>query len=313
MATTCLRLLALLLTAASAAGGGGAARNATQRVSLEAQMPPYATRAGDAYLCTSLQLPAEPLKLVGVEALADPEVVHHILVFGGWVGGSLSVCLSVYLTACRHQAFLPEHRGQLMPGMPPGGRVDLRGEGAGTWVRAGAAGLSETGSGRGEGLCNAAVWVGVVAGGSGLLLQPGRASGAPDAPPHCAAPVPTPCHRLPVARAHRNGVGVPHEPGLRRGTAGVGSLRLGQGRTRAGAARGRGILSGPGVGHQYSGHAGGRAGGVVVRWWWDGGGGVVTRWSLGNASELRPCPAGVLVWQQGGTQLLQIGGKVADG
>lgn len=105
MATTCLRLLALLLAAASAAGGGGAACNATQRVSLEARMPPYATRAGDAYLCTSLQLPAEPLKLVGVEALADPEVVHHILVFGGWVGLFLSVCLSTLQPAATRHFF----------------------------------------------------------------------------------------------------------------------------------------------------------------------------------------------------------------
>lgn len=37
----------------------------------------------DAYICTTLPLPQQPMKLVGVEPLARQEVVHHILLFGG--------------------------------------------------------------------------------------------------------------------------------------------------------------------------------------------------------------------------------------
>ncbi|KAI8471286.1 MAG: PHM/PNGase F domain-containing protein [Monoraphidium minutum] len=36
----------------------------------------------DAYICTTLPLPPQPMKLVGVEPLAEQEVVHHILLFG---------------------------------------------------------------------------------------------------------------------------------------------------------------------------------------------------------------------------------------
>jgi hypothetical protein len=41
----------------------------------------------DAYVCTTLPLPAQPMKLVGVEPLAKQEVVHHILLFGARHGG----------------------------------------------------------------------------------------------------------------------------------------------------------------------------------------------------------------------------------
>ncbi len=36
----------------------------------------------DAYICTTLPLPEQPMKLVGVEPLAEQKVVHHILLFG---------------------------------------------------------------------------------------------------------------------------------------------------------------------------------------------------------------------------------------
>jgi peptidylamidoglycolate lyase len=36
----------------------------------------------DAYICTTLPLPAQPMKLVGVEPIAKQEIVHHILLFG---------------------------------------------------------------------------------------------------------------------------------------------------------------------------------------------------------------------------------------
>eukprot|EP00879_Flechtneria_rotunda_P023043 GHRR01024358.1.p1 GENE.GHRR01024358.1~~GHRR01024358.1.p1 ORF type:complete len:243 (+),score=35.59 GHRR01024358.1:180-908(+) len=39
-------------------------------------------RGQDAYICTTVELPNKPYKLVGVEALAKQEVVHHILLFG---------------------------------------------------------------------------------------------------------------------------------------------------------------------------------------------------------------------------------------
>lgn len=49
---------------------------------VEALMPPYAVKNEDSYLCTSVKLPTEPLKLTATEAVAKQEVVHHILVFG---------------------------------------------------------------------------------------------------------------------------------------------------------------------------------------------------------------------------------------
>ena len=49
---------------------------------IDAIMPQYKTEHEDSYLCTAIQLPNEPLKLIGVESLADASVVHHILLFG---------------------------------------------------------------------------------------------------------------------------------------------------------------------------------------------------------------------------------------
>ena len=45
-------------------------------------MPEKHTEHEEAYLCTSLDLPARPLKLVGVEPLASQDTVHHMLLFG---------------------------------------------------------------------------------------------------------------------------------------------------------------------------------------------------------------------------------------
>ena len=45
-------------------------------------MPEYQTDHAEMYLCTSVLLPDEPLKLVGVEPLSKEEVVHHMLLFG---------------------------------------------------------------------------------------------------------------------------------------------------------------------------------------------------------------------------------------
>ena len=45
-------------------------------------MPEYQTDHAEMYLCTSVLLPDEPLKLIGVEPLSKQEVVHHMLLFG---------------------------------------------------------------------------------------------------------------------------------------------------------------------------------------------------------------------------------------
>ena len=49
---------------------------------IDTLMPEYQTDHAEMYLCTSVLLPDEPLKLVGVEPLSKEEVVHHMLLFG---------------------------------------------------------------------------------------------------------------------------------------------------------------------------------------------------------------------------------------
>ena len=58
---------------------GGSSSSITD---IEALMPEYPTDHAEMYLCTSVLLPDEPLKLVGVEPLSKQEVVHHMLLFG---------------------------------------------------------------------------------------------------------------------------------------------------------------------------------------------------------------------------------------
>lgn len=58
---------------------GGSSSSITH---IEALMPEYPTDHAEMYLCTSVLLPDEPLKLVGVEPLSKEEVVHHMLLFG---------------------------------------------------------------------------------------------------------------------------------------------------------------------------------------------------------------------------------------
>ncbi len=57
-------------------------RSEVSTVHIEALMPEYHTEHEEAYLCTSVLLPDDPLKLVGVEPLSKQEVVHHMLLFG---------------------------------------------------------------------------------------------------------------------------------------------------------------------------------------------------------------------------------------
>jgi hypothetical protein len=87
---TPLAILGLLLASAGVACGQSAAPNDT--FTIDAILPPFPTDQPDAYLCTSLQLPNRPLKLTGVEAVAEQEVVHHILLFGKLRAGGLEAC-----------------------------------------------------------------------------------------------------------------------------------------------------------------------------------------------------------------------------
>jgi hypothetical protein len=49
---------------------------------IEARMGDFKVDYEDAYLCTAVPLPDEPLKLVGIEPLAKQEIAHHMLLFG---------------------------------------------------------------------------------------------------------------------------------------------------------------------------------------------------------------------------------------
>ncbi|KAL4858006.1 Peptidyl-glycine alpha-amidating monooxygenase A [Chlorella vulgaris] len=49
---------------------------------LPVVLPEHPTDDKDAYLCTSVQLPDRPLKLVGIASTSDQRIVHHMLLFG---------------------------------------------------------------------------------------------------------------------------------------------------------------------------------------------------------------------------------------
>lgn len=62
----------------------------------------------DSYICITKPLPDKPLKLVGVEPMAEQKVVHHILLFGKGLAEAAAV-------PCRqplHQAALPQQQIQ---------------------------------------------------------------------------------------------------------------------------------------------------------------------------------------------------------
>lgn len=71
---------------------------------IETLMPEYQTDHAEMYLCTSVLLPDEPLKLVGVEPLSKQEVVHHMLLFGEghspFYARSLPHCLPRRVVSC---------------------------------------------------------------------------------------------------------------------------------------------------------------------------------------------------------------------
>ena len=64
------------------ADAAAARQSSSSAVHIEALMPEHHTDHEEAYLCTSVTLPDQPLQLVGVEPLSKQEVVHHMLLFG---------------------------------------------------------------------------------------------------------------------------------------------------------------------------------------------------------------------------------------
>jgi hypothetical protein len=78
------RTLVLLLLVAAGPQRPASAKPAPDALKFNITMPKGAqtTNEEDAYVCTTLPLPPQPMKLVGVEPLAKQEVVHHILLFG---------------------------------------------------------------------------------------------------------------------------------------------------------------------------------------------------------------------------------------
>ncbi|KAL4457726.1 hypothetical protein ABPG75_012591 [Micractinium tetrahymenae] len=83
-------VLALLLLAALAApaAAGGATTGSTggapagSDLNLPVVFPEHEVTGDDAYLCTAVQIPDKPLKLVGIEPTSDQRIVHHMLLFG---------------------------------------------------------------------------------------------------------------------------------------------------------------------------------------------------------------------------------------
>ena len=73
----CLLHLLVLLAAV------GVSSTETSTRAFDLIVPEYKITEQDAYVCTTMQLPEKPHKLVGVEPLAEQKVVHHILLFGG--------------------------------------------------------------------------------------------------------------------------------------------------------------------------------------------------------------------------------------
>lgn len=72
-----VKLLILLIFSGIACGYGE-----TSDLVLDAVMPPLDLSTEDEYLCTTVDIPLEPMKLVGIESLSKADVVHHMLLFG---------------------------------------------------------------------------------------------------------------------------------------------------------------------------------------------------------------------------------------
>lgn len=74
-------LYAILVTYRPALGAGAAEEDPNVEY-VTARMSEYKVEHEDAYLCTAVPLPDEPMKLIGIEPLAKQEVAHHMLLFG---------------------------------------------------------------------------------------------------------------------------------------------------------------------------------------------------------------------------------------
>jgi hypothetical protein len=102
-------LLLVLLAGPAAAAGSAPAAESANEFTVEAIMPPFEVTGEDTYLCTSIQLPDRPLKLVEIEARADQSVVHHILMFGAPARGWRSRAEPGSPPYCRAAARLPRN------------------------------------------------------------------------------------------------------------------------------------------------------------------------------------------------------------
>ena len=71
-AVKCVQALVLLISVATAA----------QALQVDLKVPEFPAKGEEAYLCTTVELPAGPHKLVAIEPLADEKTVHHMLLFG---------------------------------------------------------------------------------------------------------------------------------------------------------------------------------------------------------------------------------------
>lgn len=111
-------LAALLLCLASDSAAAAAAKQHT--FDLPVVFPEHPVAERDAYLCTSLELPDRPLKLVGVHPTSDQRIVHHMLLFGARLPRSFfdRVCAAALHGSLALLVFRPcsqQDRSQLRP------------------------------------------------------------------------------------------------------------------------------------------------------------------------------------------------------
>ena len=241
----CLALLALHVASA-------------EKLQFDIIVPEFKVARNDGYVCTTIALPKRPFKLTGVEPLAEESVVHHILLFGersfaGWAEGCMERCHLIDASAlgasgggtgghsskmCAHamrpHAVRPrrlQHPARGAQGRATGG-LGLHRSSHMWWFRPG--------------------------------LRPVSAAAAAASSVHLPACVAAGARPRQVGR--RSGLRAPTP--LRSSTRACHAclqLRLGSERGQAGAARGRGLLSGRVHGHQVDRGTGGRG---------EGGGGV---------------------------------------
>lgn len=67
-------------------------------LTLNATVPPFTPDGEDAYICTVLELPEKPHRLIGVLPQAKQEIVHHILLYGWYTATHITimhVCMQI--------------------------------------------------------------------------------------------------------------------------------------------------------------------------------------------------------------------------